>query len=109
MPLFQDATSIHDLAPYFGLTDALYPQIPKGEFRNVLFLGWGADFEKEFLNDCDFDPVGLRNIVVRLLPFQRKLSYLHTPPTGVDQTCLVSGGAVAKGFVILPVSNPVIE
>ncbi len=36
-------------------------------------------------------------------PVQRKLSYLHTTSTGVDQTCLVSGGAVAKGFVILPV------
>ncbi len=65
MPVFQDATSIHDLAPHFGLTDALYPHIPEGEFRNILFLGWGADFENEFLNDCDFNPTGLGNIVIR--------------------------------------------
>ena len=102
MPVFPDVASIYDLTPYFGLTDALYPHILEVKFRNILFLGWGADFEKEFLNDCDFDPTELKNIVVRLLPVQR-LSYLHIPSTGFDQTCLVSGGAVAKGFVILPV------
>ena len=103
MPVFQDVASIYDLTPYFGLTDALYPHILEVEFRNILFLGWGADFEKEFLNDCDFDPTGLKNIVVRLLPVQQTLSYLHIPSTSLDQTCLISGGAVAKGFVILPV------
>ncbi len=51
MLVVEEARSILDLAPYFGLTNALYP----------------ADFEKEFLLDCDYDPTGLEDLVVRLV------------------------------------------
>ena len=30
-----------------------------------MFLGWGADIEKEFLTDCDYDPSKLANLLVR--------------------------------------------
>lgn len=43
----------------------MYPPLPTSQYRNVLFLGWGADIEKEFLNDCDYDPSKLANLLVR--------------------------------------------
>ena len=48
MPVFLDAAWIEDIAPYFGLATPLYPPLPTLQHRNILFLGWGADFEKEF-------------------------------------------------------------
>ena len=31
-------------------------------FTSVLFLGWGADYEFEFLSDCDYTPTQLETL-----------------------------------------------
>ena len=41
----RDFTTPKEFEPYLGLNNNLLPAPPTQEFRNVVFLGWGADYD----------------------------------------------------------------
>ena len=58
--------TVEELEPYVGLSRNLLPTPPTQEFRNVVFLGWGADYERKYLRDAGFSPSKLKNLIARV-------------------------------------------
>ena len=61
-------SNAHELAPYLGLapSTSLGTEPPTGQFRNIVFLGWGGDWEIGHFRDCSYDPFQLPNLLARI-------------------------------------------
>ncbi|KAK0514193.1 hypothetical protein JMJ35_002810 [Cladonia borealis] len=56
MPLHSDLLYVADFAKYLGMARTRRDTPSTGEFRNIVFLGWDADYEKEFMDDMGDSP-----------------------------------------------------
>ena len=66
--MLRELTTPESLAPYFGLRPP-HPddsEPPTTEFRNVLLLGWGGDYEREYFQDCNYTPMKLGNVIAKV-------------------------------------------
>ena len=64
--LCQDYHTIPELEPYLGLRKADADPPPVGRYRNVIFVGWRAEWERRYLDDCEFNPLALFNLIARV-------------------------------------------
>ena len=62
----RDLLSVEEFECYLGLGRNLVEPPPTEEFRNIVFLGWGAEFERRFLRDAEFSPSYLKNLIARV-------------------------------------------
>ena len=62
----QDYHTIPELEPYLGLSKTVADPPPVGRYRNIIFVGWGTEWERKYLRDCEFSPSALPNLIVRV-------------------------------------------
>ena len=55
-------SSSHTLAINRTIADPL----PTNKLRNVIFLGWGANYGRKYLRDCKSSPSALPNLIARV-------------------------------------------
>ena len=49
----EELITINAIKPYIGFGNATGPALPTGPFRNIIVIGWGADYEERFLSNCE--------------------------------------------------------
>ena len=85
----QNLRTVQDIAPYLGLAQAPEPPLDNGHFRNIIFLGWGADMEEKFLTNCEFTPWRLPQLVAYL---DGQVLFKNVNPWEVKSSKLTSFG-----------------
>ena len=62
----QDYHTIPELEPYLRLSKTVADPPPVGRYRNIVFVGWGAEWERRYLRDCESSPLASSNLIARV-------------------------------------------